>query len=196
MANAMKTIDQWLSDLTNSTLSPVMSAQSMQAEYERMKAAAYAPTATTADVTAFLNEAKDYLTFARTYSGDYAGIYSSVTGDVQGLADAIAIALAKATTTLPMHAGGGLTSGPTISGELGREWNVPTYEPQRSRFLENAPPQFWANLRMGGSAQGGGDVTVRVPVYLDGKVIADVVAKHVPRNDNLNRAIQGVKRMN
>jgi hypothetical protein len=82
--------------------------------------------------------------------------------------------------------GGGLTSGPSIAGEGGSEWIVPTYEPQRSRFLESAPPQFWENLRGAGVMQpgGGGDVTVHVPVYLDGAVFADVVAKQIPRNAN------------
>jgi len=41
---------------------------------------------------------------------------------------------------------GGLTSGPSGAGELGPEWVVPTYEPERSRFLASAPPEFWQNL--------------------------------------------------
>jgi len=126
----------------------------------------------------------------RSYSGDYMSVYQQVTGDVEALAAAIAVAM----TNLPMHGGGGLTNGPTIAGEIGREWNVPTYEPQRSRFLESAPPEFWENLRGGGVVQsgGGGDITVRVPVYLDGKVLTEVVAKHVPRNANMTEAIRRV----
>jgi len=92
---------------------------------------------------------------------------------------------------IPEYAIGGLTYGPSMAGERGQEWVVPTYEPQRSRFLENVPPQFWENLHGGGVSQGGGgDITVRVPVYLDGKVVADVVAKHVQRNANLADAIK------
>jgi len=95
---------------------------------------------------------------------------------------------------LAHYAHGGLTYGPSIAGESGKEWIVPTYEPQRSRFLESAPPQFWENLRGAGVVQpgGGGDITVRVPVYLDGKVVADVVAKNIKSNTNLSDAIRRV----
>jgi len=117
-------------------------------------------------------------------------VYQQVTGDVEALAAAIAVAM----TNLPMHGGGGLTSGPTIAGEIGREWNVPTYEPQRSRFLESAPPQFWENLRGGGVVQGGGggDINVTVPVYLDSKKIAENTARLIKNNGGLVEAIRRV----
>lgn len=35
------------------------------------------------------------------------------------------------------YADGGLTNGISIAGEKGREWIVPTYEPERSRFLKD-----------------------------------------------------------
>jgi hypothetical protein len=38
---------------------------------------------------------------------------------------------------------GGLTSGLSIAGERGPEWVVPTYEPERSRFLASVPSEFW-----------------------------------------------------
>lgn len=186
-----ETVQKWLADLNKSTLAPVMSAQAQEAAYASARGAAFAPGAAEAQTSAFLTAASDYLKFARAYSGDYASVYQAVTGDVQGLADAIALALTQ--STLPAHAGGGLTRGPTIAGEAGGEWNVPTYEPQRSRFLESAPPQFWENLKGAGVVQpgGGGDITIRVPVYLDGKVVAESVAKHVKRNGPLAEAMTG-----
>jgi len=185
-----ETIAKWLADLKGTSLAPVMSAVGREVEYLAAREGAYAPGASTEAVTSYLNEAKEYLEFMRSYSGDYMSVYQQVTGDVEALAAAIAVAM----TNLPMHGGGGLTNGPTIAGEIGREWNVPTYEPQRSRFLESAPPEFWENLRGGGVVQsgGGGDITVRVPVYLDGKVLTEVVAKHVPRNANMTEAIRRV----
>lgn len=41
---------------------------------------------------------------------------------------------------------GGLTSGLSIAGERGPEWVVPTYEPERSRFLASVPSEFWRDV--------------------------------------------------
>jgi len=187
-----ETIAKWLADLKGTSLAPVMSAAGREAEYLAAREGAYAPGASTEAVSSYLNEAKEYLEFMRSYSGDYMSIYQQVTGDVEALAAAIAVAM----TNLPMHGAGGLTSGPTITGEIGSEWNVPTYEPQRSRFLENAPPQFWENLRGAGVVQpgGGGDITFKSVVILDGKVVGESVAKQIPRNSNLQDEIQRVAR--
>jgi hypothetical protein len=244
LRNQSETIRNWLIDLNMSALAPVTSMESYRAEYERQKAMASAPGATEQDLSGFLNYAKEYLQFMRSYGGDYQAIYDAVVGDVGQLGDikdaqiaaieaadnAARAAAADHTKLLGLvvqataerdvarlpaireesdgvrfipesgdwyyqaYAAGGLTSGPSLAGESGREWVVPTYEPQRSRFLESAPPQFWENLRGAGVVQpGGGELTVRVPVYLDGKIVADVVAKHIPRNANLSDAI---KRLN
>jgi hypothetical protein len=218
-----KMISDWISDLNRSSLAPVTSMEGWRLEYERQKAMASAPGATTQDVSGYLNYAKEYLQFMRTYGGDYKAIYDSIVGDVQALGDVkdaqiLAIEAADAAarvnadrivaaiTTgrdiggpnppLRQYAGGGLTYGPSMAGERGQEWIVPTYEPQRSNFLSTVPPQFWENLRGGGVSQGGGDITVHVPVYLDGKVVADVVAKQISRNTNLFGEIGKVPRMN
>ena len=52
---------------------------------------------------------------------------------------------------IKLYAKGGLTDpfGINIAGEKGREWIVPTYEPERSDFLNNAPDNFWDNLSGG-----------------------------------------------
>jgi hypothetical protein len=96
---------------------------------------------------------------------------------------------------------GGLYNQPTIGGEAGPEWFVPTYEPERSRFLKTAPSSFWDNLSMAGGGGGGGvgngggsgEVTVHSHIYLDGKEVAENVAKHIPRNAALSESIRRVK---
>jgi len=219
-----KMIQDWISDLSRSSLAPVQSMEGWRLEYERQKTMASAPGATTQDVSGYLNYAKEYLQFMRTFGGDYKAIYGAIVGDVQALgdvkdaqlsaieaADAAARAnadrIVAAITTgrdiggpnppIRAYAGGGLTSGPSMAGERGQEWIVPTYEPQRSNFLSTVPPQFWENLRGGGVSQGGGgDITVRVPVYLDGKVVADVVARQIRINTNLSSEIGKVPRVN
>lgn len=78
---------------------------------------------------------------------------------------------------------------------MGKEWAVPTYEPQRSRFLESAPPQFWENLRGGGVVQpggGGGDLTVKAYFILNEKIVGEAVTRQIPRNANLAEAIRKV----
>jgi hypothetical protein len=86
---------------------------------------------------------------------------------------------------------GGLANSLAFAGEKGPEWVVPTYEPQRSRFLSSAPSEFWENISGG---QENREVTVHSHIYLDGKVVAENVAKHIPKNSSLNEAIRRVKR--
>jgi len=97
---------------------------------------------------------------------------------------------------------GGLTQGLSMAGERGPEWVVPTYEPQRSRFLQGAPADFWENLSniQGGGGRGSGDggggeegMTVPIQVILDGRVIAESVAKNVKRVGSLHDAIKDVR---
>jgi hypothetical protein len=214
--------------------------ESYRAEYDRPKAIATAPGATEGDLSGFLNYAKEYLQFMRSYGGDYKSIYEAVTGDVRQLGEAkdaqvAAIEAAdkaareaaakqsallglvvQATTErdvarlpaireigdriasptvrfIPEYAGGGLMTRPSIGGEAGDEWAVPTYEPQRSRFLENAPPEFWENLRGAGVVQpNGGNLTVKAYFIVNDKVLGEAVAKQIPRNANLQDEIQRV----
>jgi len=42
----------------------------------------------------------------------------------------------------------------------------------------------------GGGSGGGGDITIRLVNVIDGKVLSDSVAKHIPRNANLSEAIR------
>ena len=209
-------IDDWINSLKFSSLAPVTSEQSRTEEYERLKTLAMGEGATTDDVKDFLNYTKDYLTFMRAFSGDYLDVYNAVIEDVEELREVKNIALQqleeleririavenepppeplpfpspdlpRVIDDLGYFATGGLTSGRSMAGESGPEWIVPTYEPERSNFLRSVPQQFWENLGGGGS---GGDITVRVPVYIDGRQITEVVAKHIPNNQNITDAIK------
>jgi hypothetical protein len=220
LQDQVRMITDWISDMSRSSLAPAQSMEGWQLEYERQKTLAYTEDATTQDVSSYLNFAKEYLSFMRTYGGDYQDLYNSVIGDVGELGEMKNTALAQldailaadnaaqlaaarqlAATydvmgqTAPAFGGGGLMVGPSIGGEMGKEWAVPTYEPQRSNFLSSAPPEFWENLRGGGA--GPGDITVHSVVMLDGKVLGESMAKQIPRNGSLISAIQNVpRRMN
>lgn len=96
-----------------------------------------------------------------------------------------------ASIALPLHGSGGLASRLSIAGDEGPEWIVPTYEPQRSTFLKNAPAEFWNNLGTAMSGGGsGGEQTIIVPVSIDGKEICRVVAKGIPRDPDLTKAVR------
>jgi hypothetical protein len=106
-------------------------------------------------------------------------------------------------TAPAMGAVGGLYNQPTIGGEAGPEWFVPTYEPERTNFLQNAPDSFWSNLSKAGtgavsptsagSSGESGEVTIHSHIYLDGKEVAESVAKHIPRNAALSESIRRVR---
>jgi hypothetical protein len=62
----------------------------------------------------------------------------------------------------------------TLAGEAGRELVVPARREQRS-------PEVQAEFERLAAAESGGEVTINVPVSLDGRVIARVVARHARR---------------
>ena len=85
---------------------------------------------------------------------------------------------------------GGLMSSPTIGGEKGPEWFVPTYEPERSSFLKNvgADPkkigqEIVKQLIMADSSRGGGSrkIQLKVKSRILGDVIADEIDSQNPR---------------
>jgi hypothetical protein len=97
---------------------------------------------------------------------------------------------------MPAHASGGLTRGRTITGEIGPEWNVPTYEPQRSSFLRTvgADPatlgKAIAQYIQSSDGGSGGEVTVHSHVYLDGKEIQNSVSKGFRTNGDLIQSVR------
>jgi hypothetical protein len=98
-------------------------------------------------------------------------------------------------TYLQKYASGGLTRGVGIAGEKGNEWIVPTYEPERSSFLEKAPDSFWENL--GGKQKTettapAQEQNLHVHVMIDGREVGLAVAKQIPRSSELNGAILNV----
>ena len=73
---------------------------------------------------------------------------------------------------------GGLATGPTIMGEAGPEWAVPTYEPERSQFLRDVgadPDKIAASIakKVGGGSGGGNTIHIDNLVNVEGTLIAD-----------------------
>jgi len=100
--------------------------------------------------------------------------------------------------TITEYAKGGLTSGTSIAGELGPEWVVPTYEPERSKFLSDVgadPDKIAAGVaRMlgQGGPGAGGDSNITVIVQLDGNQVARATAKQIRGgNTELIAALDG-----
>ena len=101
----------------------------------------------------------------------------------------------------PAGSGGGLTPGLTLAGEIGPEWIVPTYEPQRSRFLSDVGVDPEAEIGDGdcpkpctlsGKAQGGRrGHRMSIPTYhLDGREVCHTVAKGTKQYPELVNAIR------
>lgn len=72
---------------------------------------------------------------------------------------------------------GGLFSTPTIMAEHGDEWAVPTYEPERSRFLKDVgadPDKLASSISKKLGSRSGGGITINGPlVSVEGTLIAD-----------------------
>ena len=83
---------------------------------------------------------------------------------------------------------GGQTHGPSIAGEAGTEWVVPTYEPERSNFLAQvgADPEKIANKILERIGGGQGNTT---KVYFDGVALASLMEKQVGSHSGLTRAL-------
>jgi hypothetical protein len=102
------------------------------------------------------------------------------------------------------------TGGAGIAGEVGPEWIVPTYEPERTKFLSDvgANPDVIASRvahtiipimakafaqSQGSQNSGGGDTSVHV--YIDGKEISNSVVSRVVGGDrNIKRALSQDRR--
>jgi len=93
LKNQRDTIKQWLIDISMSNLSPAVSAESYANEYSRQRSIAFAGDASEDAISSYLNYAKTYLEFMRTYSGDYQNVYSSVINDVSTLGDRVDLQL-------------------------------------------------------------------------------------------------------
>jgi hypothetical protein len=89
LKDVSKTIDEWLANLAISDLSPVRSAETYMLQYESYRASALSSTATSEDISKFLDYANTYLQFQKTYGteGSYKAIYDAVVADVTGLGD-------------------------------------------------------------------------------------------------------------
>ncbi len=83
----------------------------------------------------------------------------------------------------PNYGKGGLTSGLSMAGEMGAEWVVPTYEPQRSSFLQSVGVDSAEIGKQIASQLGGQPIHVHLEV--DGREIAYVVAKQARNNSDI-----------
>ena len=88
---------------------------------------------------------------------------------------------------------GTLTSGLTMAGEIGPEWVVPTYEPQRSKFLNDvgANPDVIASAVMSKIGGGGGDMVLEIDGKIMGKIMADELTKNPGFIVKMRRQING-----
>ena len=98
-------------------------------------------------------------------------------------------------TTLDRRQHGGLTQGRSLAGEVGPEWVVPTYEPERSSFLRDVgadPEAIGAAVARHIMALDAGGKKIHINLVIDGKQIGNVVANQVGQNRELNQAIRQV----
>jgi hypothetical protein len=94
-------------------------------------------------------------------------------------------------TWIPAGRTGGLMSEPTIGGEAGNEWFVPTYEPERSNFLRDVgvdPDKIAAKVA---KAVNGGQTQV-ISINIDGREIARAIAKQGNSSPELVKMIREV----
>lgn len=183
-----ETIDEWLANLNLSDISPVGSEAAWKTQYQTMLSAATAEGATSDTVTEFLNYATKFLTYEKTYGSDdsYRAIYEAVVRDVQAIQ-------ALTNTKIAAYAEGGLTSGISIAGERGREWVVPTYEPQRSRFLSDVGVNTDAiGQSIAKHINAGETGDIHISIQIDGREIGNVVAKQVKTNGDLQQSIRRI----
>ena len=90
------------------------------------------------------------------------------------------------------YGAGGLTDGIGMAGEMGPEWVVPTYEPQRSNFLADVgvdPDAIGRAIAKHINVEGGGG-DIAVSVSIDGREIGNVTAKQVKTNKDLQDSIR------
>lgn len=188
-----QTISDWLDSLTTSDLYPGgTSAAAYTAEYEKLLGGV--SMSDTETVNDFLDFASSYLSFMQDYTGgseSYQTIYDKVVADVEAIQSAILKELYGDVYSLQGHASGGLTSGLSLAGEIGAEWVVPTYEPQRSSFLKDVGVDSEAigqsiartlmNESSGGSANG---KDIHVHLYIDKKEITGAVIQGIKSGDD------------
>ena len=84
------------------------------------------------------------------------------------------------------YAAGGLTGRPTLAGEIGPEWVIPTYEPQRSNFLRDVgadPETIGDTIAMKLAPLVGSGGNINVALYIDGKAVRNAVTSGLRGRD-------------
>lgn len=216
--------DAWQSfayEMRAGALAPVQSLEMVEQEYARLRTAAVGGDVEAyKELLGFLKA--EYLPFMKTYGAeDYASTFERIMADAESIKDELKFTVMEDTLTeiatllgtgspiydvlvdirdqmFPTAQWGGLATRPTLVGESGPEWVVPTYEPQRSSFLQTVglePNQIGRAIAahivpaLTGGTNGG---RVTVHVYVDGREVGDTVAQELRTNTNLIEAVSVV----
>ena len=93
----------------------------------------------------------------------------------------------------PGMATGGLTSGITYAGEKGSEWIIPTYEPERSSFLDsiNMSPQSIAS-EINENLQGGEGGPYYITIEIGGEKFGTAMIQNMKSNREVRKQVQKV----
>jgi hypothetical protein len=137
-----------------------------------------------------VNETKGIQDQLREANESLLMIYSALRGSVMyGIPDN------ESGYTLPGYHKGGLATGLSTVGEKGAEWVVPTYEPERSNFLQSvgvdseAIGRAIAQAMMEGQTSGGS-----VIINVDGRAFAEIMMDQLDSNGRLVTKIGKIRR--
>ncbi len=179
---SIKSIDAMIESLTGGALAPVQSAEYYATKYAKLLA-----TAMEGEVDELLAFIPEYLDFMKGFGMDYAALVASIVAQLKNLK-----------ITLPGLQYGGLTSGLSFAGEMGPEWVVPTYEPQRSNFLDDMgmDPDKIGEAIARHLTENDSDKEIHVhntvKIEVDGHEIGYVVANECRSNVDLIEAVRRV----
>lgn len=96
--------------------------------------------------------------------------------------------------SLPGYHSGGLATGLSIVGEKGPEWVVPTYEPERSNFLESmgVDPEAIGRAIAKAMMEGGGSGRGTIIVKIGNRAISDVMVDELDSNGRLVSKVENL----
>jgi hypothetical protein len=178
------TITDWLDSLSTSDLAPVSSEAAWTNKYATMLAEATAPGAESATVTDYLNYATQFLEYQKSFgtSASYQSIYDAVVADVRALQFQTAATLgsyATGTDYVPQTGPYTLHQGEMV---------IPA--DRTVKFDTDSLGKAIAKYILQSDGGSNGELTVNVPVSIDGREIGNVVAKQIPRNPDLQKSIR------
>jgi len=185
LGKTIESIDEMIESLTVGAMAPVQSAEYYMTKYAGLLETAM--TGAPGAVDELLAFIPTYLDFMKGYGLDYAGLTASIVAALEDLK-----------ITLPGLQAGGLTSGLTFAGELGPgkpEWVVPTYEPQRSRFLDDVgmDPDKIGEAIARHLVPALGDKEINLTLEIDGQPVRATVTRGLRFDTDLIEAVRRAK---